>query len=161
MKSRAYGAVGADGAASAVAGLRAVLDVLLRLLAPFLPYATEEVWSWWRDGSVHAASWPEAEPLRAAASGADLRLPELASWVLTEVRRAKSEAKLSVRAPVRRLRVRVDEERAALLRHAAVDLALASSASHLELETSFDEREVLTTLDVPTPNQDRPPGGAR
>jgi valyl-tRNA synthetase len=161
VKSRAYGAVGADGAASAVAGLRAVLDVLLRLLAPFLPYATEEVWSWWRDGSVHAASWPEAEPLRAAASGADLRLPELASWVLTEVRRAKSEAKLSVRAPVRRLRVRVDEERAALLRHAAVDLALASSASHLELETSFDEREVLTTLDVPTPDRDRPPGGAR
>ena len=138
-----------------------MLDVLLRLLAPFLPYATEEVWSWWRDGSVHAASWPEAEPLRAAASGADLRLPELASWVLTEVRRAKSEAKLSVRAPVRRLRVRVDEERAPLLRHAAIDLALASSANHLELETSFDELEVLTTLDVPTPNQDRPPGGAR
>jgi valyl-tRNA synthetase len=157
VKSRAYGAVGADGAASAAAGLRAVLDVLLRLLAPFLPYATEEVWSWWRDGSVHAALWPEAEPLRAAARGADLRLPELASWVLREVRRAKSAARLSVRAPVRRLRVRVDEQRAALLRHAAVDLALACAASHLELETTVDEPEVLTTLEVPTPAQGWPP----
>jgi valyl-tRNA synthetase len=157
VKSRGYGAVGAPGAASAVAGLRAVLDALLRLLAPFLPYATEEVWSWWRDGSVHAAAWPDPEPLRTAARGADLRLPELASWVLREVRRAKSEAKLSVRAPVRRLRVREDEERLAVLRHAAVDLALACGASHLELEPTPDEAEVLTTLEVPTPAQGWPP----
>jgi valyl-tRNA synthetase len=150
VKSRAYGEAGAEGAASAVAGLRAVLDVLLRLLAPFLPYVTEEVWSWWRDGSVHAASWPEPGPLRVLAGDADRRLPELASWVLTEVRRAKTEAKLSVRAPVRRLRVRVDDDRAALLRQAAVDLALASSVDQLELEVAVDEPAVLTTLVVPT-----------
>ena len=75
---------------------------------------------------MHRAAWPDPAPLRAAARGLDPRLPELASWVLGEVRRAKSTAHVSVRAPVDRLRVRADELSAAALRHAAVDLALAA-----------------------------------
>ncbi len=146
VKSRAYGAAGPEAAASAVAGLRTVLDTLLRLLAPVLPFATEEVWSWWREGSVHRAAWPDPAPLRAAAQGLDPRLPELASWVLGEVRRAKSTARVSVRAPVDRLRVRADELSAAALRHAAVDLALASGATHLELEQTAGESEVQVRL---------------
>jgi valyl-tRNA synthetase len=146
VKSRAYGATDPAGAASAVAGLRAALDVLLRLLAPVLPYATEEVWSWWRPGSVHAASWPAAEPLRAAAGTVDPRLPELASWVLGEVRRAKSGAHVSVRAPVSRLSVAVDEGQAVALRPAAVDLALAAGASHVELDPTATAPEVEVIL---------------
>jgi len=146
VKSRAYGATDPAGAASAVAGLRAALDVLLRLLAPVLPFATEEVWSWWRPGSVHRAPWPQPGPLHAAARGTDPRLPELASWVLGEVRRAKSSAHVSVRAPVDRLRVRLDEEAAAVLRPAGVDLALAAGAVHLELEPTGTGPAVLVTL---------------
>jgi valyl-tRNA synthetase len=135
VKSRAYGDVGPDGAASAVAGLRSALDVLLRLLAPTLPFVTEEVWSWWREGSVHRAAWPDARALRASADGADAGLPELVSWVLGEVRRAKSEARVSMRARVERLCVQVDAPTAAALRHAAVDLALAAGATHVEIRT--------------------------
>jgi len=146
VKSRAYGATDPAGAASAVAGLRAALDVLLRLLAPVLPYVTEEVWSWWRPGSVHAASWPAAAPLRDVAGKVEPRLTELASWVLGEVRRAKSGAHVSVRAPVSRLSVAVDEGQAVALRPAAVDLALAAGASHVELDPTATAPEVEVTL---------------
>ncbi|MEP7114241.1 MAG: class I tRNA ligase family protein, partial [Ilumatobacteraceae bacterium] len=102
VKGRAYGTQGDDAAHSARAALRQALDIVLRLFAPFLPFVTEEVWSWWREGSVHNARWPDAEPVR---SLGDVSLLAPVSEVLAVVRRAKTEAKLSQRAAVDELTV--------------------------------------------------------
>ena len=71
--------------ASARAALRAALDIQLRLLAPYLAYSSEEVWSWWRDGSVHLAPWPGSD---VATAGADRRPLEAARQVIAGIRRA-------------------------------------------------------------------------
>ena len=99
VKERAYG-TGA-GADSARAALATALSVQLRLFAPVLPYATEEVWSWWRYGSVHRAPWPTTYEVGRAIQGAgDPELLRLAADALGQVRRAKSERKLSMKAEV-------------------------------------------------------------
>ncbi|ADG74301.1 tRNA synthetase valyl/leucyl anticodon-binding protein [Cellulomonas flavigena DSM 20109] len=105
VKDRAYGA-GASAAdvtpetASARAALGLALDTLLRLFAPVLPYATEEVWSWWREGTVHRQPWPTSATLRAAAGDTDPGLVAGAGAALAALRKVKSEAKVSMRTPV-------------------------------------------------------------
>ncbi|HTK30065.1 MAG TPA: valine--tRNA ligase [Vicinamibacterales bacterium] len=116
VKGRRYGEQGPGGAASANSALAAALSVLLRLLAPFLPFVTEEVWSWWQSGSIHRAAWPapgELESLLPAADeasrAADEHVYEWAVNVLFEVRKQRSEAKQPLKVPITAVSVRAAE----------------------------------------------------
>jgi valyl-tRNA synthetase len=105
VKERAYNAEGNVSAAqqaSAAIALRKALHVMLRLFAPFLPFATEEVWGWWQKsaGSIHRASWPVAEELTNGMDAGNIGLLDLASIALGGVRKAKSDAKASMKAVV-------------------------------------------------------------
>jgi valyl-tRNA synthetase len=95
VKERAYNDADPGAQASAVLALRTAIDVLLRLFAPFLPFATEEVWSWTHEGSVHTAPWPTA-PVEDAPTG----LFSLVSEALIGIRRAKTDAKASQKTAV-------------------------------------------------------------
>ncbi len=138
VKGRRYDADPAVSASVSLA-LRLSLSVFQRLFAPFLPFVCEEVWSWWQQGSVHRAPWPDAEELRAAAGAAsngrgreDVAL-QVTADALREVRKAKSDARAPMRAPVRRVVVRDTAERLAALALGEGDLLAAGAIDELEL----------------------------
>jgi len=145
VKSRAYATLGADRARSARAALHHTLSVLLRLLAPFLPYVTEEVWSWWHDGeSIHRAGWPALEEL--ASVDGDPAVWTAASDLLGDIRKAKTEAGVSLKAAVASVRVGATEEHLALLRAAADDLREAGAIDRIDWEVAGPD--VVPTVGV-------------
>ena len=131
VKGRAYEGASEAGPASARAALAAALSVLLRLLAPFLPFVTEEVWSWWHEGSVHVAPWPQPGELATAGSPGGTAVLDMTAEVLAAIRRAKTAAKRSMRAPVRRVVVTDTPERLAHLSLAESDLRDAGGVEEL------------------------------
>jgi len=146
VKARAYGERGEGEADSARAALATALSTLLRLFAPFLPFATEEVWSWWQEGSVHRAPWPVAGDLRAIADGVDTQVLGCAADVISSVRKAKSDAKVSMRTEVDRVVVEGPDAVLHLLRAVVGDVQATARAKVVELRPS--ERPDLVTAVV-------------
>ena len=144
VKERAYGTRGEQAAASANAALQAALRVLLRLLAPFMPFVTEEVWSWGQPGSVHRANWPAAAELP---EGGDAALLQAVSATLIALRQVKSAAKVSPRAEITHARISGPGEQLGLLRQAETDLrAVAHITGEPTWQPTGGAIEVTATL---------------
>ncbi|MGY1642022.1 valine--tRNA ligase [Geodermatophilus sp. SYSU D00703] len=137
VKSRAYGSD--DAARSAQAALAIALSVQLRLFAPVLPFVTEEVWSWWQSGSVHRAPWPAAADLPTAG---DPAVVTAVAGALAGVRKAKSDAKVSMRADVETAVVRTPD--VALVEAGRGDLVDAGRIRSLTIEPT----DGAVTVDV-------------
>ncbi|MCB1256371.1 MAG: valine--tRNA ligase [Microthrixaceae bacterium] len=145
VKSRAYGESEGDssaGTTSARTALSIALGTLHRLFAPFLPFTTEEVWSWWMDGSVHNTPWPTIDEFAGAGSG-DTAALGVASEVLSAIRGAKSAAKVGMGADVASATVSDTEERLALFESVRADVQAAGKV--VELRTKFGESFSVST----------------
>ena len=149
VKERAY--ADGEGSDSARAALACALHTTLRLLAPFLPYVTEEVWSWWQEGSVHRASWPTIEPGSATdgASDGDPAMLVAVAAALGGIRGAKSNAKVSMRAELARVEVAGPAGLIAAARHASDDLRKAGKITgELVFTTRDDLDELAVTAEL-------------
>ena len=148
VKERAYAEESTPARESARAALAIALHAQLRLLAPFLPYVTEEVWSWWQDGSVHLARWPEASELSPADAGGTTGLLAVARSVLAGVRGAKSTAKVSMRTEVDRLHVRGPAGTESLVRSVEPDLRAAGRVTGTLTVEEVDDLAAVVVEDV-------------
>ncbi|KQX68833.1 valine--tRNA ligase [Angustibacter sp. Root456] len=152
VKERAYG--DGPGAASARTALATALSVQLRLLAPIMPFVTEEAWSWWQEGSVHRSAWPtvaELERAVPAVTDGDAALLTVVSAALAGVRGAKSQAKVSQRTPVTRAVIAATDADLPRLRAAEADLRATGRIEQLELVSGEGEP---TVTDVQLGEQD-------
>jgi valyl-tRNA synthetase len=124
VKTRAYGTD--EPSASARTALASALSTFHRLFGPFLPFVTEEGWSWWQTGSVHRASWP--------------------TEALSAVRKAKTAANLSLRAEAATVTVVDTEARIQALRTAERDIREAGRIQELIL--SVGEPTIVVQLQI-------------
>jgi valyl-tRNA synthetase len=103
VKARRYGDFTPEGAASANSAMLVALSTILRLFAPYFPFVAEEVWSWWRPGSIHRATWPTVDEVVSLIGGGDAAAVVVflqSQAALAEVRRIKALAKKSTKAVI-------------------------------------------------------------
>jgi valyl-tRNA synthetase len=133
VKVRSYGEEDNAQRRSAIAALHLGLSTFLRLLAPFLPYITEEVWSWrladgdGPEGSIHRAAWPSVDESASVASPSSSQAFAAACEVLRKIRGAKTEARRSLRWPVASLAVQGPEDHLEALEAVLADVVHAGA----------------------------------
>jgi valyl-tRNA synthetase len=146
VKERAYDASNPEQG-SAAAALRIALTVLLRLFAPVLPFATEETWSWFAEGSVHRASWPTTDELPDAG---DAGVLTTASAALIGIRRAKTDAKASQKTEVTSCVIAAPAASRAWLEAASADLKAVGRIHSLDIAEGAEV--AVTSIELaPTP----------
>lgn len=147
VKNRAYGAAGPEGSDSARAALAIALSAIQRLFAPFMVFVTEEIWSWWQEGSIHRAPWPSTEEVSGLEGDRAVYL--VAADVLGEVRKAKSDAKRSIRHAIDVATVVDSADRIDALRSAADDVKEAGRIASLSLTVGDNYLVTVELADDP------------
>ena len=148
VKTRAYAIDDVGASVSARVALRRALSTLQRLFAPILPFASEEVWRWWHDSSVHVAPWPTFGEL-AGDQGWTVEGESFAATVchvLSEIRRAKTEAKVSQKAVVDNVVVTATTPVIDTLTIAWPDLANAGSVTQWSAVVNDDATDITVAV---------------
>ena len=145
VKERTYGNQGEESANSARAALGITTHTLLKLFAPFIPFVTEEVWSWWQEGSIHLQSWPKSSEIITNKSVGIDPLNNV-TWILSEVRKVKTENKQSMKAEVKTLEIWAKAEVIEQVKDAQKDLVAAGNIKDLKLNVADSEIKVKVDL---------------
>jgi valyl-tRNA synthetase len=155
-RSRAQGALGPEVQGSAISSLHLALNVLLRLFAPFLPFITEEVWSWMYatetgHHSIHTEPWPAEADFAAVAPFENSSLMDVATEALAAINRGRSSSEVSAAREIQNVVLAVAPAALESLTIVKDDVRLASRAHSLAIfsdavlplaESSIEVREL-------------------
>jgi valyl-tRNA synthetase len=153
-KPRTYDEGLSEGRLSAATTLRLLHRALVRMLAPFLPFLAEEIWHWtyaWDHGmhaSVHRSPWPTLDEFAAISEPKSERTWPLTLFVAEAVRKAKADASLSIKAPVKRVDVTCSAEDGAALDHAVLDITRMLSINEFDLDEIAEKVEPKVTVEL-------------
>ncbi len=151
VKLRSYAEEDSVERRSAMAALTLGLRTFLRLLAPFLPFVTEEVWSWrfasreGRERSIHTAPWPVVGEVDVVARPQHEEVYGSAVELLAAIRGAKTKAQKSLRWPVTRLEIVGPEKLRAALETVLQDVLRAGHVAE----------DAVVMVDGPSPEGSR------
>ncbi len=149
VKYRLYG-IGAsfsnDSKRAAQFTLFHTVDTVLKLLAPICPHVSDalykELWSGRREiASIHTQTWPVVDAQLIDTESE--RKGSILIRVLSELRRIKSERRLSMKAPVKRLVVRCRESTAEILRDHVEMIRQVAVVGQIEIQPAELEAELL------------------
>jgi valyl-tRNA synthetase len=146
VKERAYDESGGAETESARAALACALHSVLRLMAPFVPFVTEEVWSWWQAGSIHRQPWPE--PAQRGADVGDASILTAVATALAGIRGAKSQAKVSMRHEVSAVEFTGPQPLLDAVRLAEADLRRAGRVTAAPTYVASDDAELSVSATV-------------
>ena len=137
VKSRAYGGRATAAASANADPARWPCPPSCGCSPRSCPSSPRRSWSWWQEGSVHRAPWPRVTEL-----GGSRRAPTRCAGgggrVLGEVRKAKTAAGASMRAPARLVVVRDKAARLAALDQAGADVQEAGTIAEMVTEEADD-----------------------
>jgi len=145
VKERTYGKQGEESSNSAKAALGVTIHTLLKLFAPFVPFVTEEVWSWWQKGSVHNQTWPNPSEI-ASNQAIGVENLDLVTKVLAEIRKAKTEKQLSMKAEVLDLEINGKNEELEVLKKSEKDLIAAGNIKNLKYKNQENDLKLEIKL---------------
>lgn len=129
VKARAYRESAEQYSFSAVGSLRFSMDIFIRLLAPFMPYVTEEIWSYEKrqTSSIHRSNWPNLAEFPVSS------IESSKSWglcrkLLHEIRQLKASNKMGVGHSLDELNISTSAENILLIQKFQSDLVSVSRA---------------------------------
>lgn len=152
VKIRAYRGDILPERRSALATLSLSLHILLRLFAPFLPFVTDEIWSWEfsesDSHSIHRSAWPSDNDMSDVDISISPEVMTLSIEVMTAIRGAKSEANVSLKAPVEHLNISGSESDIAFLDKCRSDIVLAGAVDKLTIDSGDTPDDQRLLIDV-------------
>jgi valyl-tRNA synthetase len=153
-KPRTYNEDLSEERLSAASSLRLIHRALVRLFAPFVPFITDEVWHWAYSAdadmhnSVHRSPWPSLEEFASVPEPCDAGTWNAITEVVDGIRKEKSAAQVSVKAPVETVTVEHTENYLAALAPALGDLMLMLEIDNVDMVPTPGATEVKVTIEL-------------